>query len=61
MTSDPVQVVVGSTVGWRRSRLMKSRKISELPVVDRGGRPVGLIDLTDLIGLVPSDLEDGNG
>ena len=22
------------------------------------GRPVGLIDLTDLIGLVPSDLED---
>jgi len=59
MTSDPIQVVVGSTV-LEAVDLMKSRKISELPVVDRGGRPVGLIDLTDLIGLVPSDLEDGN-
>lgn len=58
MTSDPIQVVVGATVA-EAVDLMKSRKISELPVVDRGGRPVGLIDLTDLIGLVPSDPEDG--
>ena len=57
MTADPIQVVVGATV-LEAVDLMKSRKISELPVVDRGGRPVGLIDLTDLIGLVPSDLED---
>ncbi len=58
MTADPIQVVVGSTV-LEAVDLMKSRKISELPVVDRTGHPVGLIDLTDLIGLVPSDLEDG--
>ena len=31
--------------------VMRSHKISELPVVDGAGRPVGLIDLTDLIGL----------
>ncbi len=57
MTADPIQVVVGATVA-EAVDLMKSRKISELPVVDRGGRPVGLIDLTDLIGLVPTDPED---
>ena len=38
--------------------LMKPHKISELPVVDRGGRLVGLIDLTDLIGLVPAEFEE---
>ena len=57
MTPDPVQVLVGSSVA-EAVEAMKSRKISELPVVDRGGRPVGLIDLTDLIGLVPSDPEE---
>ena len=56
MTADPIQVMVGATVA-EAVDLMKSRKISELPVVDRGGRPVGLIDLTDLIGLVPSEPE----
>jgi len=30
--------------------LLGERKISELPVVDDAGRPVGLIDITDLIG-----------
>ncbi len=57
MTPDPIQVVVGASVA-EAVELMKSRKISELPVVDRGGHPVGLIDLTDLIGLVPSDPEE---
>lgn len=37
--------------------LMRARKISELPVVDDRGRPVGMIDITDLIGLEPP----GNG
>ena len=57
MTPDPIQVVVGSSVA-EAVEVMKARKISELPVVDRGGHPVGLIDLTDLIGLVPSDPEE---
>jgi arabinose-5-phosphate isomerase len=34
--------------------LLSARKISELPVVDSGGRPIGLIDITDVIGWMPS-------
>jgi arabinose-5-phosphate isomerase len=30
--------------------LMRAHKISELPVIDDDGRPVGLLDVTDLIG-----------
>jgi arabinose-5-phosphate isomerase len=57
MTRDPFKIEVGSSVA-EAVELMKSHKISELPVVDRGGHPVGLIDLTDLIGLVPSEAEE---
>ena len=35
--------------------LMAERKISELPVVDAAGRPVGLIDITDVVGLLPPE------
>ncbi len=34
--------------------LLADRKISELPVVDADGAPVGLIDITDVIGWMPS-------
>jgi arabinose-5-phosphate isomerase len=34
--------------------VLKARKISELPVVDADGRPVGMLDITDLIGLEPA-------
>ncbi|MBA3303189.1 MAG: KpsF/GutQ family sugar-phosphate isomerase, partial [Acidimicrobiia bacterium] len=57
MTPDPVQVAVGAPAS-EAVEAMKGRKISELPVVDRGGRPVGLIDLTDLIGLVADEPEE---
>ena len=57
MTRDPVRVVVGATVAEALEAL-KARKLSELPVVDRGGRLVGLIDVTDLIGLVPAEPEE---
>ncbi len=55
MTPDPVRVTVGATV-LEAVEALKTRKLSELPVIDRGGRPVGLIDVTDLIGMVPADL-----
>jgi CBS domain-containing protein len=32
---------------------MAQRKISELPVVDKEGRPAGLIDITDVVGILP--------
>src|SRR4051812_18799823 len=54
MTRDPVRIGVGASLA-DAVEAIQSRKISELPVVDRGGRPVGLIDLTDLIGLVPAE------
>lgn len=56
MTRGPVTATVGASVA-EAVEALKARKLSELPVVDRGGRPVGLIDLTDLIGLVPPDAE----
>jgi arabinose-5-phosphate isomerase len=34
--------------------LLSERKISEIPVVDDQGVPVGLIDITDVIGWLPS-------
>ncbi len=57
MTIDPKRVRVGALLG-DAVELLKTHKISELPVVDRGNRLVGLIDVTDLIGMVPLELEE---
>lgn len=52
MTRQPV--VIGPTARLSEAiALLKSRKISELPVVDEAGRPIGMLDITDLIGLEP--------
>jgi arabinose-5-phosphate isomerase len=34
-------------------QLLSQRKLSELPVIDEQDRPIGLLDITDLIGLMP--------
>lgn len=57
MTANPVKIEVGATIADAVEAL-KARKISELPVVDQGGRLVGLIDLTDVIDLVPAEPEE---
>jgi len=49
MTRDPITVSQSSAMGEALD-LMQSRKISELPVVDGDGKPVGLLDITDVIG-----------
>ena len=54
MTADPLRVALGSMM-TDAVAIMARRKISELPVVDAEGRPVGLIDITDVVGLLPSD------
>jgi arabinose-5-phosphate isomerase len=36
-------------------QLLSSRRLSELPVIDGKHRPVGLIDITDVIGLMPAE------
>jgi arabinose-5-phosphate isomerase len=54
MTPQPITVAVGTRV-IDAVEILHRRKISELPVVDAVGRPAGLIDITDLIGLVPKE------
>ncbi|WP_152050120.1 KpsF/GutQ family sugar-phosphate isomerase [Tautonia marina] len=56
MTADPVVVSVDATIA-EAVELLRSRKLSELPVVDAERRLVGLVDITDLIGLEADDLE----
>lgn len=52
MTKNPVQVESGTMMSDAMT-LMAERKISELPVVDKDGKPVGLIDITDVFALLP--------
>lgn len=35
--------------------ILEARRISELPVLATDGRPVGLLDIVDLVGLVPAE------
>jgi len=52
MTREPLRVTAGTRMAGAVD-LMARRKISELPVVDDENRPVGLIDITDLIDHFP--------
>ena len=54
MTKNPLRVDLGSMM-VDAVAIMAERKISELPVVDAEGRPVGLIDVTDIVALVPQE------
>jgi arabinose-5-phosphate isomerase len=50
MVASPTVVRSGKRVS-EAVNMLASRKFSELPVVDRNGRPVGLVDVTDVVGL----------
>ncbi len=52
MTPHPVTVPLGAML-VDAVAIMAQRKISELPVVDKEGRPAGLIDITDVVGILP--------
>jgi arabinose-5-phosphate isomerase len=54
MTPRPLTVPQGTRLS-DAVEIFKKRKISELPVVDASGRPVGLLDITDVIGLVSQE------
>jgi arabinose-5-phosphate isomerase len=56
MTPDPLTVTVGTRL-LDALELLRRHKISELPIVNGQGRPVGMLDITDLIGLLP-DADD---
>jgi arabinose-5-phosphate isomerase len=54
MTAGPITVSAGARVA-DAVEVLRRRKISELPVIDADGRPIGIVDITDLIGLVPAE------
>ncbi len=54
MTRNPRRVLAG-TLTADALEIISGRKISELPVVDSAGRPVGMIDITDVLSLLPKD------
>ena len=54
MTCAPITVCVGSPLASAVA-ILAERKISELPVVDADGVPRGLLDITDVLSLLPDD------
>lgn len=50
MTADPVTATAGSMLGDAIATMSRHR-ISELPVIDQQGRPLGMLDITDLVAL----------
>ncbi len=59
MTSQPLTIRSGSLL-VDAVAMMARRKISELPVVDPVGRPIGLIDITDVVGMLPDSAGEDN-
>lgn len=55
MTGNPLRVAAGSMM-VDAVAVMAGRKISELPVVDADNKPVGLIDVTDVVALLPKEV-----
>jgi arabinose-5-phosphate isomerase len=51
MTARPTTVPVGTRLGDAIT-ILESRRLSELPVLGGDGRPRGLLDIVDLVGLV---------
>jgi arabinose-5-phosphate isomerase len=54
MTADPITVSPGTRV-VDAVEILRHHKISELPVVDAVGQPLGLIDITDVIGFLSAE------
>lgn len=56
MTRNPTAIAAGVLFG-EALELLTERKFSELPVVDHRQRPLGMIDITDVVA--PASREDG--
>jgi arabinose-5-phosphate isomerase len=54
MTSRPTTIVAGTRLRDAVA-LLETRRLSELPVLDAAGGVVGLLDIVDLVGLVPPE------
>jgi arabinose-5-phosphate isomerase len=60
MTHRPITIGARARMS-EAMEILRSKKISELPVVDETGCPVGLLDITDVIGLTPADDKPADG
>ena len=52
MVKSPTTIQTGSRMSAAID-ILTDRKFSELPVVDEQGRPVGMIDVTDVVAMLP--------
>jgi arabinose-5-phosphate isomerase len=57
MTCGPATATLGMMLS-DALLVLTSRKISELPVIDQAGVPLGLIDITDIVGESAADDQD---
>lgn len=57
MIKSPTTVCSGERM-MAAIEILTQRKFSELPVVDQLGRPVGMIDVTDVVGMLPAQTKD---
>ncbi len=60
MTDSPTTVSQGTMMA-EAIGILTERKISELPVTDDQCRPLGLIDITDVVAFLPRDDRDEEG
>ena len=56
MTRNPTTVSAGSLLA-AACEILSRRKLSELPVVNEQGKPLGLIDITDVVGIEREPVE----
>lgn len=54
MTRTPTTVTVGSLL-VDAVAILAERRISELPVIDEERVPLGLVDVTDIVGMIPEE------
>ena len=57
MIASPTTITAGEPMS-AAVNVLADRKISELPVIDDSGRPVGMIDVTDIVGQLPKAVKD---
>ena len=54
MTRSPTTITQDALLS-EAVQVLAQRRISELPVVTADGRPRGLIDITDVVGMLPAE------
>jgi len=56
MTENPITVSPESTL-FEATKLMRFNKIRHLPVIDEGGKPIGMLSLRDVLNFLTSVMQ----